>query len=322
MKERYEPDSPAPGALCLTQEDRAVYQALIAPEADIEADDPRLAHLRELGVVFTEPLTQKPGTRSLLQVERAYTADKLSRALQLITEALQVAPAMDALASVRDSADPTSGPPDVEVLRDMEKTNATIFQAIETASYVWSSQTAPRPIRNLSRALERDLALLRAGKTYRNLYPTSARTREMETEYSRITAETGNSETRTSSRNYARMIITDTLGVISDVRVGEGGTEPAMIIRHPALLAWLKAMFEREWTAADPWFPDAAAETPVSAIERGIMTLLSTGHKRDTICRRLEISTRSYSTYLANLRERYDVKTTEQLMYEYAKRNC
>ncbi|MET7756060.1 LuxR C-terminal-related transcriptional regulator [Streptomyces sp. NPDC005389] len=117
------------------------------------------------------------------------------------------------------------------------------------------------------------------------------------------------------------MIITDTLGVISDRRVGEGAAEPAIIIRDPAVLAWLKEEFELHWEAADRWFP-VPADSPSDRelIERAILRMLSEGSTRDAITRTLEISPRTYTTYMTALRQRFNVKTNEQLMYELGRR--
>jgi DNA-binding CsgD family transcriptional regulator len=304
----------------LSEVDLGVYQALHNEGGDFDADDPRLENLRRLGVVFTEPFTGKPGTRALPYVERAFYQQELDEIDARIRRMREIAPVLDALHdAVRGRA---NGAGVIEVLADVRAVNTVIHNAIERSVFVWSSQTLPRATDGLAMSAVRDIALMRAKNIqYRNLYPTSARMRAAETEYARSTAETGHAESRTSARKYPRMVLTDTVGVISDVRVGEGSNEPAIVIRHPALLAWLHTMFDREWAESDPWFP-MASDSPSDRelVERDVLHLLSTGHNRESICRQLEISPRTYTNYMAALRERYGAKTNEQLLFTFGQR--
>jgi len=308
--------------LNLSEEDRRLYREVLDESIDLPAEDARLERLRELGVIFTEPLTKQLGTRSLPHAERTFYQREIAEIARHAERIREIAPILDALARETDGQETGTGNA-VEILRAKKDINSIIFDAIERSDYVWSSQTGPRSPEGLQRSITRDMALLGQGVQYRNIYPTSARTRLPETEYARMTSGTGNAEARTSSRRYARMILTESVGVVSDIRVGEGAAEPAIIIRDPALLAWLMEMFGREWETADPWFPDPADGDAVSdreLVERDILVLLSEGNTRNAICRKLEISERTYSNYTAALRERYRARTNEQLMFAWGKR--
>ncbi|MEV0446399.1 hypothetical protein [Streptomyces sp. NPDC050600] len=303
--------------LSLSEEDLRLYREVLSANADVSADDPRLENLRSVGVVFDEPLSNRPSARSLSQAERDFYVRELDEIRLRVQRMSQIGPVLDALGRAADGGETPAGADVVQILKDNTAINSVVHNAIEHSAIVWSSQTRPRKPEGLAKSVVRDVALLeRGGVRYRNLYPTSARTRPVETDYARRTAETGYSESRTSSRHFSRMILTDTVALISDVRVGEGVGEPAIVIRDPGLLAWLREVYQREWEAADPWFP-APANSPGERelIERDILRMLSEGRTRESVCRTLEISPRTYSNYMTAIRARYDVRTNEQLMY-------
>ncbi|MGW9440678.1 helix-turn-helix transcriptional regulator [Streptomyces sp. NPDC055607] len=210
----------------------------------------------------------------------------------------------------------------IKVLKNAKSIHHLLHNAIESSTAVWSAQTQPRHPERMAASAARDVAILkRGGVHYRDLYTASARTRAPETDYARKTAETGAAESRTSSRRFPRMIITDTLGLVSDRRVGEGSVEPAIVIRDPALLNWLRDEYTLHWETADPWFP-APADSPGDRelVERDILRMLSEGSTREAIIRTLEISPRTYTSYMAVLRDRFGVRTNEQMMYELGRR--
>ncbi|MFF5450236.1 LuxR C-terminal-related transcriptional regulator [Streptomyces sp. NPDC012950] len=315
MDERGE-DVPETGDLSLSEADVRLYWEVRRGDDDLKADDPRLENLRSVGVVFTEPLTDRPGTRPLPHVERELIRrelDEVERRLRRIRRIPSVLGALDR--SVSGSRFDTGA---VEIVKTPAAVHHLLHNAIETSTAVWSSQTRPRHAERMAASTVRDVALLRRGGVrYRDLYPASARTRTPETDHARRTAETGAAESRTSSRRFPRMIITDTLGLISDRRVGEGSGEPAIVVRDPALLAWLREEYELHWEASDRWFP-APADGPGDRelVERDILRMLSEGSTREAITRTLAISPRTYTTYMAALRDRLGARTNEQLMYE------
>ncbi|WP_104860623.1 MULTISPECIES: helix-turn-helix transcriptional regulator [unclassified Streptomyces] len=311
---------PEAGDPSLSDDDVRLYWEIRRGDDDLSADDPRLENLRSLGVVFTEPLTGKPGARPPHRVERELIRrelDEVERRLRRIRRIPSVLGALDQVASGgRCDTDA------VEIVKAPAVVDHLLHNAIEASSVIWSSQTRPRHAERLAVSAVRDVAILKAGGVrYRSLYPASARSRAPEADYARMTAETGAAESRTSSRRFPRMIITDTLGMISDRRRGEGGSEPAIVVRDPALLAWLREEYELHWEASDPWFP-APEDSPSNRelVERDILRMLSGGSTREAITRTLDISPRTYTTYMAALRERFRVRTNEQLMYELGRR--
>lgn len=315
MDERGE-EVPEAGDLGLSEADVRLYWEVRRGNDDLEADDPRLENLRSAGVVFTEPLTDRPSTRPLPHVERELIRrelDEVERRLRRIRRIPSVLGTLD-----RAGSEGRSDSDAVEIVTSPKAVHPLLHNAIETSTAVWSSQTRPRHAERMAASTVRDVALLRRGGVhYRDLYPASARTRAPETDHARRTAETGAAESRTSSRRFPRMIITDTLGLISDRRVGEGGGEPAIVVRDPALLAWLREEYELHWEASDRWFP-APADGPGDRelVERDILRMLSEGSTREAITRTLAISPRTYTTYMAALRDRLGARTNEQLMYE------
>lgn len=311
---------PDRGDLDLSEDDVRLYWEIRRGDGDLRADDPRLENLRRVGAVFTEPLTDKPGTRPPHRVERELIRRELDEVERRLRHIRRIPSVLDALDRVAPGG--RSGTGAVEVVRGLTAVNHLLHNAIEASSTIWSSQTRPRHAERLAMSAVRDVAILRRGGVrYRSLYPASARNRAPEADYARMTAETGAAESRTSSRRFPRMVITDTLALISDRRRGEGGDEPAIVVRDPALLAWLRGEYELHWEASDPWFP-APENGPGNRelVERDILRMLSEGSTREAITRTLDISPRTYTTYVAALRERFRVKTNEQLMYELGRR--
>ncbi|MFB7512957.1 LuxR C-terminal-related transcriptional regulator [Streptomyces sp. NPDC056144] len=307
--------------LDLSPDDVDLYWSIRRGDDDLKADDPQLEKLRSIGVVFTEPLTNRPSARPLRHVERELIRQELDEVDRLLRRIRQIPSALDTLDPAVSAGQ--FGTNAIEIIDHPTAIHHFLHTAIETSTTVWASQTQPRHAKRLAVAAVRDVALLKKGGVrYRSLYPTSARTRTPETDYARKTAETGAAESRTSSRRFPRMIITDSLAVISDRRVGEGRHEPAIVVRDPAMLAWLREEYELHWEAADPWFP-ASADSPSDRelIERDMLQMLAEGNTRDAITRALEISPRTYTTYMAALRERLNAKTNEQLMYELGKQH-
>ncbi|MFD4320494.1 LuxR C-terminal-related transcriptional regulator [Streptomyces sp. NPDC058548] len=318
MDENRETDGEV-GSRSLTDDDVRLYWQARRGDDDLKADDPRLETLRRIGVVFTEPLTGRPSARPLPQVERELIRRELDEFEHRLRHLREIPLLLDTLdpTAISPRSDTTNG---IEIITAPAAAHNLIHTAIESSTVIWSSQTKPRHAGRMAASTARDVAIMEkngGAVRYRNLYPTSARTRAPETDYVRKTAATGFSESRTSSRRFPRMIITDTLGVISDRRVGEGAGEPAIIVRDPALLTWLRDEFELHWEGADLWFPAPAnAPTDRELIERDMLQMLSEGGTREAIARALEISPRTYNTYMAALRKRFNAKTKEQLMYE------
>lgn len=308
--------------LSLSDEDARLYWEVRRGDNDLKADDPRLENLRSIGAVFTEPLTNRPSTRPLPHVERELIRQELDEVERRLQRIRQIPIDLDILGQATAGGQLSTNA--IEIIKSPMAVHHLLHNAIETSTAIWSSQTQPRPPERMAASTLRDVANLKkrkGGVHYRNLYPTAARTRAPETDYARKTAQTGAAESRTSSRRFPRMIITDTMGLISDRRVGEGSGEPAIVIRDPALLAWLRDEYELHWEAADPWFP-APADSPSDRelIERDILQMLSEGGTREAITRTLEISPRTYTTYMAAIRDRLKVKTNEQLMYVIGRR--
>ncbi|MFF9428379.1 LuxR C-terminal-related transcriptional regulator [Streptomyces sp. NPDC014746] len=308
----------------VSDHDVRLYREIQDGSGRLKVDDPRLEKLRHLGVVFTEPLANRPVARPLPQVERELMHAQLDELDLLLRRMRQIPAALDSLSQVAPDRQPgTNG---IEIMEAGDAVHALLHNAIETSTIVWSSQTKPRDIGRLTASTRRDVEILTRKASlgieadWRNLYPTGARTRSAETAYAEQTAATGMSQSRTYSRRAPRVIVTDTVALISDRRVGEGSVEPAVVVRDPALLAWLREEYELHWEAADRWFPtppDSPSDREL--FERDILQMLSEGSTRDAIARSLEISTRTYSTYMAGLIERFRVRTKEQLMYEFGR---
>jgi DNA-binding CsgD family transcriptional regulator/sugar-specific transcriptional regulator TrmB len=157
----------------------------------------------------------------------------------------------------------------------------------------------PRPVKVLSGAQSRDLAMLEQGVRMRTIYQHSARFNPATEAYvERLVA--GGAEVRTLHTLFPRLIVFDRRTAFLPAHDGPG----ALRIRHQGVVEFLVSTFETAWHTAAPFA--SAYETRrqgfvISDMQRAIARLLLEEPKDAAIARQLGISERSCRQHIAKL---------------------
>lgn len=165
---------------------------------------------------------------------------------------------------------------------------------------------------SLAAAADRDIAAIQRGVSLRVLYQHSARRSAMTHRYVLAVTEHGG-QIRTLDDLFNRLLVVDRqLAVIP----GQDGPA-ALVIREPALIAYLVDLFERSWERARTYTNRDAPMMRNIAAEQRAMTIrmLIEGHADPTSAKRLGVSARTFAAYVAELKSEYSAQTRFQLGY-------
>ncbi len=172
---------------------------------------------------------------------------------------------------------------------------------------------AGRDPRFLAKAALRDIELLERGAKMRTLYQHSARRSSVTHKYvSAVTAR--GAEVRTLDEFFNRMILVDRRVAVIPYAEEFG---VAVLVREPALVAYLVDIFERSWERGRPFTNRETSLMKDIAAEQRAMTMrmLIEGHSDPVSAKRLGVSPRTYAGYVADLKAEYDADTRFQLGY-------
>lgn len=172
----------------------------------------------------------------------------------------------------------------------------------------------PRQPEVLEQALPRDIAMLRRGVRMRTIYQHTARFSAPTQAYvEKVTALGG--EVRTLAEFFERLIVFDrTVAFIPDPE----DQQTAVMIRDPAVVAFLVGAFDRVWLTAVPFSSAYESRTEdgiVLAIQQSIARLLLHEEKDAAIARRLGISERNCRGHIAKLMKRLGARNRTHLGY-------
>ncbi|MFJ2193918.1 LuxR C-terminal-related transcriptional regulator [Kitasatospora sp. NPDC087861] len=169
---------------------------------------------------------------------------------------------------------------------------------------VLSSQPGNQRPEDLTASRPADAEALGRGITMRTLYQDSARNQPHVTTYAHWLLSQG-SEIRTAPAIPQRMVIVDrTQGLVpidpADNRKG------ALHVTEPGILAALLDFFEQAWNTAVPLGATRPEDprTNLTATERELLRLLSSGITDDVAGQRLGISSRTVGRHMASIMER------------------
>ncbi|MFD6323169.1 hypothetical protein ACFWOL_09920 [Streptomyces sp. NPDC058442] len=174
----------------------------------------------------------------------------------------------------------------------------------------------PRPDAVLRGALDAVRRRLAAGVAMRTLYQHSTRFDEPTKEYVRAVTGLG-AQVRTLPEFFDRLIIIDQAVAFIP---GSRDRTTAVLVREPAVVAFLADVFVRQWDRAEPFpfVPVHAAEAAIKVVPdmRGaILKLLLEGRSDKEITRRLSLSLRSLQAHVARLKEDHGALHRLQLGY-------
>ncbi|WP_055585405.1 LuxR C-terminal-related transcriptional regulator [Streptacidiphilus griseoplanus] len=185
-----------------------------------------------------------------------------------------------------------------------------LLDACEDLITVQPGGARPGPV--LKRVVNRDLAVLERGGMIRTIYQPTARYDPATLSYVReITAAGG--QVRTLDESFPRLIVADGHTAVIPVA---GDTGQAAFIREEAVIAYLLAGFERQWSLALPFTGEREVPVEVTdALKRRILQMLLAGKQHAQIARELSLSVRTAARYLAELRSEFGVESLYQLGY-------
>ncbi|MFG2873554.1 hypothetical protein ACGFYU_00730 [Streptomyces sp. NPDC048337] len=287
---------------------KIINAAPVAPD-----DAPALEELLALELVT--PSLFVPGRfepTDVEQAERSATVRELD-AIRRHLARLSGVPDLFANLPRRPDLTPLDG---IERLASLDDANRLLTTLVSgTQCSVWSAHPRGRPVWSLETSLSRELELLRQGRQFRTIYPSSARRRDAESKWASAMSAEG-AEVRTRVPDFVRMVIIDgRTAVVADPADPEGTTTSAYCITHPVVVSIMVAVYEQLWARSEPWkggrVPEPAGAAVTTPQTRALYRMLRAGKGRPEIARRLKISERTVTTLLNRL---YEATGTDNLL--------
>ncbi|MGW4509752.1 hypothetical protein ACWENO_34450 [Streptomyces sp. NPDC004436] len=223
---------------------------------------------------------------------------------------------LDELSSVfTDSRREQTGGGQVEWVDDLDTVLSHISAAARecTLEVLTAQPGGAQPAHVLNEALPRDLELLRRGVQVRNLYQHTTRFDPSTQLYVEQVSRLG-AEVRTMPEFFERMIIFDRkvcfLATPDD-------PASALIVRQPAMVAFLLGLFDRFWNGAQPYNGTADgylnAHAHTQEIHVRIVEILADGLKDEVAARRLGMSVRTLRKHIAMIMQETGATSRFQL---------
>lgn len=172
---------------------------------------------------------------------------------------------------------------------------------------------------SVPKAIELSLRTLGRGVAQRTLYQHSARTHPPTLEYVRTVCAAG-AQVRTLDEMFDRLMIFD--DSVAFIPTSSAYTDEALEIRQPAIVWFLRNVFENAWSRAIEVVPAQARTSPDVAkdLERALARMLVAGHTEEKIARELGLSRRTVAEHTSRLSRRLGSNSRAQLGYLIATR--
>ena len=125
-------------------------------------------------------------------------------------------------------------------------------------------------------------------------------------------------QVRTLDEFFNRLIVIDRRLAI----IPGDAPEVALAIHEPGIVSYLADIFDRSWERARDYEERGeASESDIAAEVRQLtVRMLTEGHSDPASAKRVGVSTRTYASYVAALKEEYGVETRFQLGYAMGSR--
>ncbi|MEW2065627.1 LuxR C-terminal-related transcriptional regulator [Streptomyces sp. NPDC007346] len=243
---------------------------------------------------------------------------------QLMVEHLQalsrlVAGGPPSASAATTTAEEAPADPSIEYHYGLEAIATAIDEALAGArkEILTAQPDGPRPGPVLDEALASVRRQIEEGVAMRTLYQHTTRFDEATKKYVRTVSDYG-VQVRTLAEFYDRIIIVDES--VAFISANESRSN-AIAIREPAIVRFLRDIFERSWDRAKP-FPFVsthaarAAEQVIPSLRKSIGKLLIAGYPDKQIARRLGISERSLQGHIAAMKHELGAHTRIQFGYE------
>ncbi|MFC5730444.1 MULTISPECIES: LuxR family transcriptional regulator [Nocardioides] len=308
----------------LFEEDATALYDLIVQEGGIASDDSRLAEgtrqrrafelLVDVGLLNLDESRRTWRALEPAQAQARVIGPLGSEASRLLEESARWARAFQSLTqSWRKSPTVTEGGAFLYLHKEAINPYLTSLVSEAEEELLTAQPQAGRHPQTIAEATTRDLNALERGVAMRTLYQHSARRHPVTHEYVARVTEQG-AEVRTLDEFFNRMIVVDRrVAVIPSA----DSLATAVVVREPALVAYLIDVFERAFARGRPFRSSEQGVVRAIASEQRAMTIrmLIEGHSDAVSAKRLGVSPRTYAGYVADLKAEHDAETRFQLGY-------
>jgi sugar-specific transcriptional regulator TrmB len=301
-----------------------LYLRILSGAETSPPPSPARDQLISVGLVAPDP--GRPDRMQALDVDaavRQWQASLVQVAVGMLSEAQSVPAQLSGMASAYRAAHPgRSLTPGVEVVTGFRAINERLETLVNgcTRELLTAQPTGPRPADLLAVSYQRDLGVLKRGATMRTIYLPSARADGPTARWALTMTERG-AQIRTG-RTFGRAIVVDRRVAVVPVLEPWSSTEVApdraAVVTDEILVALVCGSFERDWTHSEPW--GGEQEPELLPVHVGILSCLARGMEQDGIAAQLEVSRRTVTSRLAELKTMVGAATVPQLLYWWAKR--
>ena len=238
---------------------------------------------------------------------------------ELLSESAAWADTFASLAQVFRRTTPTRGNP-IDEIRGLPNINRFLEAAVDDAEneLLTAQPAGARRAVILDQAVDRDLRTIERGVHMRTLYQHTARRSKATRDYVNLMLAHGG-QVRTLDEFFNRLIVIDRrLAIIP----GEA-SDVALAIHDTNLVSYLADIFDRSWERAREYNErGSASDSDIAAEVRQLtVRMLTEGHSDPASAKRVGVSTRTYASYVAALKEEYGVETRFQLGYAMGTRD-
>ncbi|MFE3108680.1 LuxR C-terminal-related transcriptional regulator [Kitasatospora indigofera] len=302
------PDEPARQLyLAILAEGGRIPVSAVAPAAE-----PALRQLLDTGLLMPNAVDASYNAVSPRAVTDRLGAELRSEATRLLVRAEGLPTALDTLTKAYDAVPRLPDQPgDTTLVQGREAIRHRIAELLSDCQEgLLTAQPGTREATTMALALRQDVPLLLSGRSLRTLYQPTAVLDGSAADYALEVTRLG-ARLRVLDEPFQRMIIVDRS--IAVVPAADDHSRAAFI-SDPAAVAFLVAVFERDWARADSveWEPAAAKGAARLAADR-VGRLLATGLTQRAVATRLGLSERTVAAHIARLRERHGAQTLFQL---------
>jgi hypothetical protein len=314
-----------PDERALFEDDATKLYEEVCQKGQIAASDYRIAEdgelrhafdlLVEMGLLIFDSEQDGWAPEDPTSVQSRVVSPLSQEAAKLLSESSQWSSAFSNLTQSWRRAPQSSARGPFTYLRGGQTINNVLDQLLtECEEEMLTAQPqAGRDPRFLAKAALRDIELLERGAKMRTLYQHSARRSSVTHKYVAAVSARG-AEVRTLDEFFNRMILVDRRVAVIPYAEEYG---VAVVVREPAVVAYLVDVFERSWERGRPFTNRETSLMKDIAAEQRAMTMrmLIEGHSDPVSAKRLGVSPRTYAGYVADLKTEYDADTRFQLGY-------
>jgi sugar-specific transcriptional regulator TrmB len=302
---------------------REIIRAGVLPR-----DDPRhapdhpdhvsLALLVELGLLREDDRVNGWVAVDPAAVQAGVVAPMGRRVVELLDESAAWADTFGSLAQTFRRT-PVGGSPVTEI-RGLASINQFLEAAVDDAEQelLTAQPAGARRAVILEQAVDRDLRALERGVTMHTLYQHTARRSRATRDHVERIIERG-AKVRTLDEFFNRLIVIDRRLAV----VPGGSPDVAVAIHEPNLVSYLADVFDRSWERAREYDErGGSSDSDIAAEVRQLtVRMLTEGHSDPASAKRVGVSTRTYASYVAALKDEYGVETRFQLGYAMGSRD-